>query len=378
MDNALAINLRRLRKLKKINQSELAEMAGISRNAYRNIETGKSEPRSSTLYSLAEALGVSAFDLLAEVPAVGSLRFRSHTSMTAWERAEREQIAVDIARWLDDFNSIEEINNSVVDFIFDGISFERQYPESAAASARELLGLKEEDCINDIISLLERAGIKIRLMNSNLKKFFGLSVGATDGGPAIAVNTENSIPVERQIFTAAHELGHLLLHPDSYQTGETEEDELQESEANMFASYFLMPGSHFNEKWSSCRGSNWVESVLHIKRLFGVSYKTVLNRLVTEGLAKDDIYDRFVNSYNGRFDRKLVFREGPEEYLARSEEPSSLDRTDFFENRLAWLVAEALDRELITMSRAAEILRITVSELRRSLWGRQFQDPALS
>ena len=39
--NTIALNLRRLRKAKDLTQASLAEKSGLSRAAYRNIETGK-------------------------------------------------------------------------------------------------------------------------------------------------------------------------------------------------------------------------------------------------------------------------------------------------------------------------------------------------
>ena len=371
MSKALAINLRRLRKIRNVTQLELARMAGISRNAYRSIETGISRPRTSTLHSIARTLKVSVFDLVIEIPSIRNLRFRAQHTLTARERAEREQIAVDVTRWLNDFNSIEEITNDRRPYQFDGISFEREYPVDTAARARSVLKLDENDFINDICSLLEDAGIKIRPMSTSLKRFFGLSVGIQDGGPAIAVNTDSSIPVERQIFATALEFGHLLLHPDSYKSDQVEEDEQQEAEASMFASYFLMPQSHFEKEWSEGRGIHWVDSVLHIKRLFKVSYKTVLNRIVEEGIVDSDICQEFVHSYNIRYNKNLIFKEKPEAYLTRSEEPSLLDRADFVEDRLARLVINALYDRLISFSRAAEILHISVREIRERVveWG---------
>ncbi|MDP8236751.1 MAG: helix-turn-helix transcriptional regulator, partial [Candidatus Erginobacter occultus] len=67
MTNNIGVNLRRFRKLKNYSQQQLAEKAGISRVAYRNIETGDSEPRPSNLNALASALGVSVFDLTEQV-----------------------------------------------------------------------------------------------------------------------------------------------------------------------------------------------------------------------------------------------------------------------------------------------------------------------
>lgn len=55
------------------------------------------------------------------------------------------------------------------------------------------------------------------------------------------VNTWERSSVERWIFTAAHELGHLLLHFEDYGQGIKEEDKAHEREADAFAAEFLMP-----------------------------------------------------------------------------------------------------------------------------------------
>ena len=236
--------------------------------------------------------------------------------------------------------------------------------------ARSVLAHKDDEYIEDLPSLLHGAGIKLHLISSRLKDFFGLSVGDSRNGPAIVINSGRWIPVEAQIYSTARELGHILLHPESYRSEIIEEDDDEKREAEEFAVYFLMPRLLFRERWDSCRGSDWVDRVLLMKRLFKVSYRNVLDRLVDEGTADSEIYSSFVSSYNSRYQRKLVLRESPEPYTARSEEPSSLGRTYLFEDRLARLVMEALDRHEITMSRAAEILRITVSEVRKRVWGR--------
>jgi Zn-dependent peptidase ImmA (M78 family) len=77
---------------------------------------------------------------------------------------------------------------------------------------------------------LVRAGIY--LYKSRLKKSFGMSLGEKDGGPLIAVNV-SSVTIERQIFTAAHELGHLILHKDSFRSEILEENDREEMEARV-------------------------------------------------------------------------------------------------------------------------------------------------
>jgi Zn-dependent peptidase ImmA (M78 family)/DNA-binding XRE family transcriptional regulator len=371
MNTAISINLRRIRKLKNLNQQELADMADISRNAYRNIETGASLPRGSNLSALARALGVSVFTLTEEIPRLQSLRFRTLHTLSGQQRAEKEQIAADVAIWLRNFNDLEEMLDIRKPYIFKERTFSGAKPKVAASEARSMLALEHDECIADIAELLEGAGIKLFLMHSALERYFGLSVSSADGGPAIAVNTDESIPIERQIFTAAHELGHLLLHSESYEADQAEEDEQQESEASMFASHFLMPDRRFWQVWSDSRGSDWVQSVLHTKRIFRVSYKTVLYRLVEVGATDRSVYEKFSVAYNNQFHKPLRFKEEPETYVAQTDEPSQLQKLDFVSDRLSRLVMEALQKDLITASRAAEILGISVSKVRDRVeeWG---------
>jgi Zn-dependent peptidase ImmA (M78 family)/DNA-binding XRE family transcriptional regulator len=370
MNTAISINLRRLRKMKKLRQQELADKAGISRNAYRNIETGASVPRGNNLGALARALEVSVFMLTEEIPRLQSLRFRTLHALSSQQRAERERIAADVAIWLRNFNELERMLAEIKPYRFrrNFVGFD---PKNAASEARKALGIESDQCIADICELLDSAGIKLFLLNSTLDKFFGLSVGLADGGPAIAVNTMESIPVERQIFTAAHELGHLLLHSESYSADQADEDSGQESQASIFASYFLMPEERFRRVWSESRGLPWIQSVLHTKRIFRVSYKTVLRRLIDEGATDSSIYEKFSRAYTNLYNKPLKSKEEPNFYVSLKDEPSRLQGADFIADRLSRLVKDALDKELITISRAAEILEISVSKMRERVeeWG---------
>ena len=56
-------NLRMHRKDKGLTQGEVAQQAGISRTAYRNIETGKADPKVDTLISICNVLGVKMQDV---------------------------------------------------------------------------------------------------------------------------------------------------------------------------------------------------------------------------------------------------------------------------------------------------------------------------
>jgi Zn-dependent peptidase ImmA (M78 family) len=162
-----------------------------------------------------------------------------------------------------------------------------------------------------------------------------------------------------------------LLHLDSYDSDQSEEDSEHELEASIFASYFLMPQDQFEEVWEECRGLNWIDRVLHTKRRFQVSYKTVLRRLIDEYDADEMIYQEFNKAHNRIYGKKLSFKEEPEGFVSDKCEPSLLEQVDFIEDRLSRLVREAIEREVISVSRAAEILHVSVNEMRERIgeWG---------
>ena len=58
--------LRTLRIRRALTQQELAEKAGISKNALNRIELSKAEPHMSTLRRLAQALNVDPTELVGE------------------------------------------------------------------------------------------------------------------------------------------------------------------------------------------------------------------------------------------------------------------------------------------------------------------------
>jgi transcriptional regulator with XRE-family HTH domain len=58
--------LKTLRIRRALTQEELAERAGLSKNAVNRLEVDKAEPRMSTLRKLAQALDVDPSELVGE------------------------------------------------------------------------------------------------------------------------------------------------------------------------------------------------------------------------------------------------------------------------------------------------------------------------
>lgn len=253
-------------------------------------------------------------------------------------------------------------------------------PLKAAELIREKWGLKQEEPIRNICGLFDSKGIKVlRLpLGGGDDGFFGLSVGAESGGPAVVVNTWERIPVERWIFSAAHELGHLLLHRDAFDVEQQDENKQEEEEANHFASWFLMPMEAFEKEWQGLSGLPWFEAILAIKRIFRVSWKTVVSRLIQTGKATSQAWAQFYMQYKRKYGRGLPGHVEPYPLPATefssanvAEEPEGLTNSDFPAYQLESLVRKALESGRITLSRAAEIFRIPLVDMRQRArsWG---------
>ncbi len=354
-------------------QEAAAERAGLTRVAYRSIEDGASRPRGGTLTALARALDVSIAALLRPGVPLPRARFRSLKRMNG-----RSELLLTVVRELDDYVGLEELLNDQPASFLDRIAVGRlrgpTRPIRAAAMVRESLGLKPSEVVANIAGLLEeRAGIKVIRLPVSTDAFFGLSIAADGVGPAIIVNTWDRISVERWIFSAAHELGHLVLHAGDFDSNESTEDEDSEREANLFAGHFLMPQHAFASQWADSAGLDLFERVLKIKRVFGVSYKTVLYRLQDAGVK--NVWLLFQIAAKRRLGHGLDKSSEPEALSKdafgygnpeprKSLEPGGLNPVDFIPDRRARLVRKAIETGEISVGRGAEILGLPLREMK--------------
>jgi Zn-dependent peptidase ImmA (M78 family) len=298
------------------------------------------------------------------------VRFRSLKRLNT-----RDQILDDVGRWLSDFRDLEKLLGEQQTYRLGDLAVKGSQktanPAALAAKVRQRLEVGEKEAIRDICGLLESSGVKVYSTNVASNAFFGMSVAEQDGGPAVVVNTWERISVERWIFTAAHELGHLLLHTRAYDVRETTEKKEEEREANVFAAHFLMPDKAFQNEWNETYGMPLVDRVFKVKRIFRVSYRTVLYRLSEKLALGAQIWARFRLEYSRKFGRSLGIADEPEPVTAdafsealRSGEPETLSPSDFSEDRLSALVRRGVERGVISLSRGAEILRLSVRDMR--------------
>lgn len=360
-------NVRRRMKMDGLTIAKLSTQMGIGTATLSNILNGKSEPKSSTLIKFAEAFDININALLEDSPKLNTLRFRTAKSLSGREKSEREQIRFDTAIWLKNYSYLEESLGIVNEYKLKSI-FEKD-PNNAAKIAREdFFNLKDKkQPVYDIANLIEDAGIKLKIHGFGFKKTNGLSVGSQNEGPAIVVNSETGISVERQIFTIAHELGHLILHSGSYKDPKEIEDKKEEHEANLFAGAFLLPEEGLQEEWEESKGLHWVNAVLRIKKIYKVSYKTVLVRLCQiKNQDPSSVFKDFAIAYKKlhNHDLKNFYEPDQLEEPVAPSDPDSLAKSDLIEDRFARLVKQAYENEMISLSRAGEMLNLSLLEMR--------------
>lgn len=349
MENYLAKNLFRLRISFGFKQEEVAVQLGITRPNYIHLEKGKSFPKESTLQSIAKLYKVTPESLLAKPKEYPNIRFRSKSLKSERQKNQRESLIQIFLNHLEDYIDLENILNNHTKFQF--VNFPVMNPKDTAFRLRQELGLGEVEPIQDISGLIQKIGIRVILLPPLLKEFFGLSARLSEKSMAIGINNDHKISIERRIFTIAHELAHILLHSNSFKPEEEIEIGKEENEADEFASYFLLPEKGFWKEWHKREGISFVDKVLQIKRIYKVSYKTVLKRL------ESNFEKKGVSPF-------VIFNKNYKGKIISHQEPEGLTEYDFAEEKFPSLVREAFLKEEISFSRGAELLNLSNKEMR--------------
>lgn len=384
MNENIKSNLLRLRVSTGKSQQEIAIESDISLLAYRNIESGESEPSVKTLEKLANVFNVNIEEFFKEYsPNIKAVRFRALEDKNI---KKREEIIFTVADWLEEFNNLLSKLSEEGKYKFKLSHLEKQdyRPIEMAAEARDQLQIAPDEPIRDICSLLEyRGGIIVYTKEFFSDSFFGLSLIDNNKSRVIVVNTWSKISIERRKYTVAHELGHLLLHPNSYEEQEKEENKEEEKQADVFASHFLMPQDAFINEWNKYNNYDFVEKVIKIKQTFGVSYQVVLYRLseiIKENKISFNVWKEFNKLYMAKYN---VILDRKNEVIPMNEnlkELQSLSSNFYYGRGIAELVRKAYTKKIINLDEAAHILKKPIEEVKNqiNLWKIESQIPILN
>lgn len=228
----LAARLRAARQDAGLSQGELARRVGVSQAAVSTWESGSRQPGVDELYAIAGALGAEVFDLLPR---------QAGPPLRAALRAVADELELtSLGGAMEEFVDRAEATPSPSREVWTTSTA----PETAAADILAATATTAPPVDVDRVATL--CGIPV-LFQPFDQALSGLVVD-TSHGPVIGVNDHHAC--NRQRFTIAHELGHVLLrHLESFHLdlGAAEDGEppgynwRHERAANEFAACLLMP-----------------------------------------------------------------------------------------------------------------------------------------
>lgn len=341
---ALGLSLREL---------EAAIQAQVSAQAIGKYERDEMMPGSTVLLSLARALHVSPEYLLSEreIELAGvDFRKAPHAGVKE-ERAVEASVLDQVERYLELEELLPGTDQPWAAPDHDAFMVNRiEDAEQAAEALRNLwkLGI---DPIPILAELLEDKGVKVIALDlpenvSGSKAF--VQRPAREDVPVIVVNQAHN--GERQRFTLAHELAHLVMRF----SGLSEVD--QEKAADRFAGAFLMARDMMLRLLGEHRTSISLGELAELKKLFKVSIASLVVRCAQLGIVTKAAYGRLFGQI------KALGWNGP-----KSDEPNRLPAE--VPQRMERLCLRAVAEGAISEARAAELLRINMRELDQRLMG---------
>ncbi len=331
-----------------ISKQTLAEDVGVDPSTLYRYLTGKQDMPSTVLMNLLSRLGANLADVQPATMAP-RIRFRSDTAGIRELPAVQKTIRrfADYA-WLEDTLIGEPMRElSLASKLITKRKGSETDIATLARSTRASMGFSESGPIPSFMSCLQ---LTVKLLTYQLTdEPDGFSIMEPDWGWCLAVNVANR-PVERVLFTAAHELGHMVCgHLGESEDGGKPTEET-EKVADSFAGYFLVPSESLRAHWKGVNPSNRALNQLHLrglKSVYGVSYHCLLTRLLNED---------FITGKTFGFWKIRLYPHGS------AVEPDAFQTSPAYEERLRILATQAYQQEYISTQKVAELLDMSFEE----------------
>lgn len=334
----------------------------VTAQAIGKYERGEDIPSSGVLLALAEALKVSLSYLIdTQQIQLAGVEFRTKASTSARDRAHVETAVLE---WIERYSQVELILDldssdwhSPVDEPVALRDADQAEDLAARVRAAWKLGL---DPIPNMTELLEEKGLKV-LTCALPGRVSGLTclVKRPEGQPDLPVIVvNNQFSLERRRLTLAHELAHRVIDTNSLS------DKEEERAATLFAGAFLMPREHLLREVGKHRNAFGYSEIVVLKRLYRVSGAALLMRLrQLDVISESTLVYAF----------QTIARGWRTQEPAELEEPSirgKRERALRFER----LCYRALAETMISLSKGAELLQLSVQEVETGLKGPRKQD----
>lgn len=359
----VAKRLRQARQQVGWSQEESARRLGIAREYLNRLERGRQAVPLRLLRRIADLYGypVNWFYGLSEPTGTFSLLLRSaETASLSHETMCALRKFVDLCEEVSHLRKLlGETVYPLPSYPVDLEGLDRRAIDQAAAQLarveRAQLGLGDA-CAWHLPETLESLGVAIFRLPME-QELSGAMAYDTEKGAFILVNSKDH--PTRQLWTVAHEYGHLLVERDKgYRLPEIVNMPMKKSTnhaseyfANRFACHLLIPEEQVRIQFA--RKPLSVEAIIEGRRLFGVSYPALLYRLHELGYLAEHWVMRLLETANLTRLEETLFG-GLPAMPYDIQVPSPLLRR---------LALQAAKRGEITLSYAGELLEISPVEV---------------
>lgn len=276
---------------------ELAERVEVTHTAISQYENDRNRPTPAVLARLAIATGVSAgFFVFGRRPispgGLDGTHFRSLRSTTRQGRAQAwgwSELVLDVAGVLERYVRLPEPSVPLSPLRADAGQDDFVVTAGELRSSWDL----PEGPVGHLVRHMEAHGIlvaRLEVANRGIDAF-----SHAQGSRPVVILGSDKGDAARSRFDAAHELGHLVCHPDADPGGE------QEQQAHAFAAELLMPRARF-QRILPRRFD--LGDYARLKREWGVSIAALLYRAKTLEVISDAAYRRAIMIMNKRYGRK--------------------------------------------------------------------------
>lgn len=255
--------VRRAREIKGWTQAELADIVEVRQAAISRIEQNLLEPSEQLAAAIAKETGFPLSFFYEETKIdfpLGSLLYRQHQTLPSRERDQILQTAW-AAYIMYDFMA-----HKMKMMPLRLPRFQNEDTQTAAALTRNALGIEPNKPIRNLINRLEKAGVIVLAIPLEIHGHDAFSLWADSRRAVIIIDTGK--PGDRQRYTVAHEIGHLVQHYILI-GGDVEQ------EADDFAHELLTPEEAIREEITT---PVTLSSLAELKARWGVSIQDLIAR----------------------------------------------------------------------------------------------------
>jgi len=280
-----AANLRLVRCAQSLSLADVGDAVGKSKQFIQRVESGMAQPTDELVDALASVLRVQRQFFFPGAPQALPEEAFHFRKLTTAKLSDKQTVIAKGELFRRFVASIEaRLRLPQLDFP----EFPIDSPEAAERAAEKCrahwgLGMGP---IGNMVRVLENAGAVVTAFENSAKDIDALSLASSR---PIVVTNRTDASACRVRFGYAHECGHFVGH-----VGRKTGDKASESEANRFASAFLLPRSSFVKEFPALRGGtqvNWI-ALSELKMRWRVSKAAMLYRARQLNILGEDQYKR--------------------------------------------------------------------------------------